>query len=53
VYGWACVVGRQSRIQFGGVGTECVGERLCDPAWVRMNERSMADRVTGGRWCKL
>ena len=45
VGGW--VGGCEGGIEFTGVGAECVGERLGDPARVGVYECGMTDRVGG------
>ena len=41
------VIGCQGGIEFTGVGAECVGERLGDPARVGVYECGMTDRIGG------
>ncbi len=43
------VVGGQCGVEFAGVGAECVGERLGDPARMGVHECRMTDRVGGCR----
>ena len=44
------VVGGQQRVEFTGVGAECVGERLGDPARMGVHEGEVTDGVgVGGR----
>ena len=49
----AFVVAGQQGIQLSGVGAQCVGERLGDPARMGVDERGVPDRIGIRRWGQL